>query len=459
MERFCRNCGAELKINAKFCPKCGCKIIESLLIKRIKNGDTQAWEELYKMTYPRAYAVAVQTMKNREDALDVLQEAYISVFKNIDSLQDETKLNVWVSKIVGNRCIDYLRKYRGKNEPTLFGEMISDDSDVEFEDILENENQEFIPEESVDYDETKKIMQGILDQLPDEQRLCVLMYYYDELSVKEIAETLGCSTGTVKSRLNYARKYIKKEVEKQEKKGTKLYSIAPISFLIWMLHSQENTVQAKAAEPSVWKAVQTKAGMLEHMPLPGQIITVIVLLVTIGGGIVDILGRREKNRQIIEEHKRNQLEIQKDKKRIESELKKVPAVKVQLEQCEKNIKDTEEILQHLYEMGRFFPKYRNLVAVSQIYEYILSGRCTELGGFQGAYNLYEQETRMDIVIMQLDDIYEELEEIKENQYMLYDAICQTNYMLSQIADDAAVAAYNTEVIITNQRICQRYYMV
>lgn len=78
---------------------------------------------------------------------------------------------------------------------------------------------------------------------------------------------------------------------------------------------------------------------------------------------------------------------------------------------------------------------------------------------QGAYNLYEQETRMDIVIMQLDDIYEELEEIKENQYMLYDAICQTNYMLSQIADDAAVAAYNTEVIITNQRICQRYYMV
>ena len=58
-----------------------------------------------------------------------------------------------------------------------------------------------------------------------------------------------------------------------------------------------------------------------------------------------------------------------------------------------------------------------------------------------------------------DDFYEELEEIKENQYMLYDAICQTNYMLSQIADDAAVAAYNTEVIVTNQRICQRYYMV
>ena len=52
--------------------------------------------------------------------------------------------------------------------------------------------------------------------------------------------------------------------------------------------------------------------------------------------------------------------------------------------------------------------------MSKIYEYILSGRCTELDGFKGAYNLYEQETRMDIVIMRLDDIYEELEEIKEN---------------------------------------------
>ena len=61
---------------------------------------------------------------------------------------------------------------------------------------------------------------------------------------------------------------------------------------------------------------------MEVYAFTSRITTVIVLLVTIGGGIVDILGRREKNRQIIEEHKRNQLEIQKDKKRLESELKK-----------------------------------------------------------------------------------------------------------------------------------------
>jgi hypothetical protein len=139
--------------------------------------------------------------------------------------------------------------------------MTPDDSDVEFEDVLENENREFMPEESADYSATKKIMQGILNQLSEEQRLCVLMYYYEELSISEIADALDCSTGTVKSRLNYARKYIKNEVENLEKKGTKLYSIAPLPFLVWMLRSQENTVQVQAAEKEVWQAIQDKDGV------------------------------------------------------------------------------------------------------------------------------------------------------------------------------------------------------
>lgn len=88
-----------------------------------------------------------------------------------------------------------------------------------------------------------------------------------------------------------------------------------IAYLIWL----------RIIDASSWR----------YMPLPGQIITVIVLLVTIGGGIVDTLGRREKNRQIIEEHKRNQLEIQKDKKRIESELKKFQQLRYNLSSVKK----------------------------------------------------------------------------------------------------------------------------
>ena len=269
-KKLCDKCGAELKQNARFCQKCGSRVADAIneesFIERVKNGDTTAWEELYKNTYPRAYSVAIQTLRNREDALDVLQDAYVSVFKNINSIQDDTKVNAWVNKIVANRCIDYIRKYKGDKATVSFEDMLSTDSNMEFEDIIEKkDNWEFTPEESVDYSETKRIMQDILNQLSKEQRLCVLMYYYDELSIKEIAETLGCSTGTVKSRLNYARKHIKKEVENQEKKGTKLYSIAPIPFILWMLRNQENAIQTKAVEPTLWKSIQKKAGVTKQI--------------------------------------------------------------------------------------------------------------------------------------------------------------------------------------------------
>ena len=265
MEKFCKKCGTPLRDAAKFCPSCGQKVEEAdekkTLVERVRNNDTEAWEELYKKTYPKAYTVALQTLKNKEDVLDVLQDAYVSVFKKIDTLRDESKLEAWVNRIVANRCIDHIRKYRGNNAATPFVEMTPDDSDVEFEDVLENENKEFMPEESADYSATQKIMQGILNQLSEEQRLCVLMYYYEELSISEIADALDCSTGTVKSRLNYARKYIKNEVENLEKKGTKLYSIVPLPFLVWMLRSQENTVQVQAAEKEVWQAIQDKDGV------------------------------------------------------------------------------------------------------------------------------------------------------------------------------------------------------
>ena len=102
-------------------------------------------------------------------------------------------------------------------------------------------------------------MQDILSALPEEQRLCILMYYYEELSVGEIAEALECSTGTVKSRLNYARKFIKIKVEELEKQGTKLYGIAPIPFIVWMLTLKENAMEVEAAEQSCWgKKVEQK---------------------------------------------------------------------------------------------------------------------------------------------------------------------------------------------------------
>ena len=72
MGQFCKKCGTPLRDAAKFCPSCGQKVEEAdekkTLVERVRNNDTEAWEELYKKTYPKAYTVAVQTLKNKEDA-------------------------------------------------------------------------------------------------------------------------------------------------------------------------------------------------------------------------------------------------------------------------------------------------------------------------------------------------------------------------------------------------------
>lgn len=113
----------------------------------------------------------------------------------------------------------------------------------------------------------------------------------------------------------------------------------------------------------------------------------------------------------------------------------------------------EEALISLYEEGIIYSKYRNLVAVSTIYEYLASGRCDQLEGPNGAYNLYEMELRQNIVIGQLSTITEHLEQIKENQYTLYYEIQNANRnsesMLSSIGNDVKFSAYQNAATAKN----------
>ena len=113
----------------------------------------------------------------------------------------------------------------------------------------------------------------------------------------------------------------------------------------------------------------------------------------------------------------------------------------------------EEALISLYEEGIIYSKYRNLVAVSTIYEYLASGRCDQLEGPNGAYNLYEMELRQNIVIGQLSTITEHLEQIKENQYTLYYEIQNANRSsestLSSIGDDVKFSAYQNAATAKN----------
>ena len=242
---YCTRCGKEIRIDQKFCGNCGAKNVNyqekndlKEMIEKAAAGEENALEKIYNLTYVQGFAIALQMVKNEQDAMDVMQDAYISAFRNLKQIEDPKRLKSWFNCIVANKCKDWLKK----KKPQLFSDIPTGDDDREFEDTIADENLTFSPEDSVDYAETKRLMKEILDSLPEDQKLCVLMYYYEELSVADIADALGCSTGTVKSRLNYARKKIRNDVEELERKGTKLYSVAPLPFILWMLREGEQTI-------------------------------------------------------------------------------------------------------------------------------------------------------------------------------------------------------------------------
>ncbi len=199
------------------------------IVQRIRQHDQAAMVELYEHTNQKAYAMAMSMVKNPDDAFDVLQNAYIKAFNKIGTLNEPQKLESWLGKIVSNECKTFLRARKN----VLFSELETEEQS--FEDAIEDERIADLPEEQMDKAETTRLMGEILDKLPDEQRMVVMMFYFQELSIKEIAEVLECSENTVKSRLSYAKKKIKADVEMLEKEGTKLYGMAPLPLFLWFL--------------------------------------------------------------------------------------------------------------------------------------------------------------------------------------------------------------------------------
>ena len=226
------------------------------LVLHAKNGDQQAITELYYLSYKPAYAVAFKMTGNEDDAFDILQDAYIKAFSSLDQLTDPSGFIPWFNKITANKCRDFLR---GKKNVVLFSDMTydSDEDSVELE--FKDESMSFQPEERADYSDTKRLVGKMLDNLPAEQKMVLLMYYVQDMSIKEIAEALGISESTVKSRMNYGKKKMRAQAEDMEKRGYKLRvsSVTVIPFLIWML--REFAVNAAVQPMSA--AIGTAAGI------------------------------------------------------------------------------------------------------------------------------------------------------------------------------------------------------
>ena len=220
-------------------------------INLARAGEERGYGFLYEKTYKSKYYLALQYMKNEEEAEEVLQEAYIKAFSKLDTLENPEAFQGWLGMIVANTAKNMLAKKR----PLLFSDLAVDDEGEAFEYQIEDDDLEVQPELSYTRQETKELVHELIDSLSEEQRLCILMFHIEGISISEIARTMDCSENTVKSRLNYGRKNLRMKAEDLQKKGYKLYSVAPLPLFLMLLRSEETYLAAEGILSAAGKLV------------------------------------------------------------------------------------------------------------------------------------------------------------------------------------------------------------
>ncbi|MCH5190499.1 MAG: RNA polymerase sigma factor, partial [Oscillospiraceae bacterium] len=192
------------------------------LVQKAVAGDREAFEELYRETCRSVYFTCLGFLKDEQEAQDVTQDVYLTAFEQLGTLEGADKFKPWLYRMTANKCINCLKK----KQPILPG-------DEQLQDMETEENENFLPEEyALNVDMRELVLEITRKVCSDAQYQTILLHYFNELSVAEIAEIMECQESNVKKRLSIARAKIKEGVLRYEKKsGDKLYSVAAIPFL------------------------------------------------------------------------------------------------------------------------------------------------------------------------------------------------------------------------------------
>lgn len=216
------------------------------------NGDDSGFSFLYKVTYRNMYYMALKYLKDEDAAQDVLQDAYLKAWKSLGTLKEPNNFPAWLGRIVASTAKNQLVR---KN-PVLFSETEQENEDGDaFVYEIEDDSGQYQPELKYSVEETQTLVREMIDSLSDEQRICVIMYYLDGQSVRGIAEALEISENTVKSRLFYSRKALKKKAEELQKRGYDLYGVSPIFLLLRLLETEQSSSAVTAAAETVGRVL------------------------------------------------------------------------------------------------------------------------------------------------------------------------------------------------------------
>ena len=169
---------------------------ETEMISRCQQGDQEALKEIYDKYHKKVYRIAYGVVRQREDALDIVQEVFIKLFRSIKNFQGRSHFYTYLYRMVMNTAIDHARKLGKKFASSL-------DEEGSFE---PSDGAEKGPERVFLQKELEERVKRAMDKLPAEQKAALIFRDMEGLSYQEMAEAMGCSIGTVMSRLHYGRK-------------------------------------------------------------------------------------------------------------------------------------------------------------------------------------------------------------------------------------------------------------
>lgn len=181
------------------------------LVKRMTAGDMDAFDQLMKLYQPRALRVAYLISASYADSEDIVQETFVACYMNRHELRNPEAFKSWFYRTLSRNAWRVCRKQK-REQPSEMAEAEEREAPME------------ILKEVVQKEEEEQIYHAICS-LPIKHRTVVVLYYYNQMSIKEIARTIGCLEGTVKSRLHHAKKKLREILEQEEGKGGNAWTI------------------------------------------------------------------------------------------------------------------------------------------------------------------------------------------------------------------------------------------
>ncbi len=181
------------------------------LVESARKGDREAFRTLFERYHRRAYALAFGVLRHQDDALDVVQDAFIKAHKYLDKFEGNSSFYTWLYRIVMNLAIDHLRKHR-RTRPVELDEQHLEEGSTSGDDTLLPKILGAHPGRALMDKEIRARIDEALGELSENHRAVLVMRELEGLSYEEMAQAMGCSKGTIMSRLFHARKNMQKRL-------------------------------------------------------------------------------------------------------------------------------------------------------------------------------------------------------------------------------------------------------